>query len=420
MTRGKKGLNLFGKIFVGLCCAAFVVMIINALLLMRTDDRLPNLDESYDTHVYLAARGNGHSFSLTGEVLVTVMFVDDPDVRWTQADKAAVKAQIEQDNRMLEAAAAEYGAELTLTIRYLDADIDVRFDMLDYRDWAAAAVETTGHSMPYCSTYVKNDYDVKEAPYMLCTPHDGRSFAKAVDQDGYFEYGVLFGNDAEAYAHELCHLFGAMDYYYPQEVAELAEECFGSNLMLDSTERAIDPLTAYLLGWTDEVSEESLHFLDETAWITDYVYQQYYRQETYTGTGTRTTAGSTYTGQMVQGIAHGTGRLELSDGSVYEGEFYYGSRQGQGTYTWADGAVYEGEFSENMLHGQGKYTWIGGAVYEGQFFEGVIQGEGTYTWADGTVYEGQFMDGELHGAGQLTYPNGTVLSGTWEYGEYIQ
>ena len=412
-------LKWYGKVILGIGIVLLLEMIILPFVMMRRDDRLPNLDKSYDSHVFLASRGYGDSFSLTGDVVVNIVFVNDPEAQWTDAGRSNVMLQIMSQTIMLKEAAAEYGAELNLNPTYHYVTVDVVYDAENYHEWAEAVLQEMGYTADNASSLAKKNRNVKEAPYMFCTPRDGRSFARAVEKDGVFEYGILYA-DGAAYAHELSHLFGAEDFYYPEQVKALAEDCFGKSIMLDSADHIFDSLTAYLVGWTDEVSEEALRFLDETAWITKDIRQQQYREETITGSGTRKLGEHTYTGQLKKGIPHGEGKLELASGDVYEGQFRQGVFHGYGKYTYAGGNIYEGQFFDGNKQGTGKYSWANGDVYEGEFFEGLLRGTGRYTWADGTYYEGEFENGKFHGQGKQVAPDGRVLTGRWENGEYVR
>ena len=409
----------YGKLILGIFAMMILSLVINYFRLMRTDDRLPNLDKSYDSYVFLASRAYGEAFTLTGDVLVTVVFVSEPGYSWNQLDIQETKQRIESENEELEKAAAKYDVQLDLQVRYLERRVEEKLDREEYTDWARAAVETPGRNWGSTSSAVEREFDVKEAPYMLCTPREGRSFARAAEQDGYFEFGVLYEN-GKGYAHELCHLFGAEDLYYPQEVKDLAEDCFGQSLMLESKDVMIDSLTAYLIGWTDQVSEEALRFIDETAWITPELRDQQRREENFTGSGTREFDGGTYTGDLANGVPHGQGRLEYDSGAVYEGQFVYGEPEGTGTYCYPDGDVYVGQMRDGLFYGTGTYTWAEGRTYEGQFQKGELHGFGRYTWEDGAYYEGQFRNSEFHGEGKQVSPNGRTITGIWENGEYVQ
>lgn len=67
-------------------------------------------------------------------------------------------------------------------------------------------------------------------------------------------------------------------------------------------------------------------------------------------------AKGSYTGELLNGEPHGTGRLEMQNGDVYEGEFREGEFDGIGVYRWAKGGIYEGEFRNGDFHGQGSYV----------------------------------------------------------------
>lgn len=61
-----------------------------------------------------------------------------------------------------------------------------------------------------------------------------------------------------------------------------------------------------------------------------------------------------YSGQLVNGQAHGRGKLTDSDGSSYEGEWKEGKRQGLGVWRSAGGAqTYEGQWEADQKHGLG-------------------------------------------------------------------
>ena len=66
-------------------------------------------------------------------------------------------------------------------------------------------------------------------------------------------------------AHELLHLFGAIDLYdYDNEgVRAIAEQFFPDSVMMKPT-YVIDELTAYLIGWTKQPSPKVLQFLART------------------------------------------------------------------------------------------------------------------------------------------------------------
>lgn len=78
-------------------------------------------------------------------------------------------------------------------------------------------------------------------------------------------------------------------------------------------------------------------------------------------------SGSSYTGEWLDGLMHGAGRLALSNGSVYEGQFLGSLYHGHGTFRSCHGYTYEGEWRDGQMHGQGRYTFIDGRIVVGEW-----------------------------------------------------
>lgn len=49
-----------------------------------------------------------------------------------------------------------------------------------------------------------------------------------------------------------------------------------------------------------------------------------------------------YHGQIVDGLMHGSGKLQYENGDVYDGEFDHGKKQGYGTFNYHNGGKYVG------------------------------------------------------------------------------
>merc|ERR1719379_2276660 len=62
--------------------------------------------------------------------------------------------------------------------------------------------------------------------------------------------------------------------------------------------------------------------------------------------------GSTYEGQLVNGLRHGSGSRK-SAGSDYTGQWEGDMQHGKGVQRWTDGRIYEGEFEAGKFSGQG-------------------------------------------------------------------
>lgn len=125
--------------------------------------------------------------------------------------------------------------------------------------------------------------------------------------------------------------------------------------------------------------------------------------------------GSTYEGQVVDGVRQGHGILK-SAASSYVGQWEADQQHGRGQQKWPDGRVYEGEFKVGQFSGEGKMTWVsqkGFLVYEGQYRDDLKHGSGKFTWADGRTYEGEWCLGKRHGRGRYVNARFEQRVGYW-------
>lgn len=149
--------------------------------------------------------------------------------------------------------------------------------------------------------------------------------------------------------------------------------------------------------------------------------------------------GSTYSGDIREGLFQGDGVQQFASGMVYRGQFHEGYWHGQGVLESAMGWRYEGEFLKGLMEGQGVLD-NDGTRYEGAFVKGKFSGPGRYEVGDGVyvaefaeglpvrgehiteygTYAGEFLDWQYHGEGTYNPANAPAdmesLSGIWEYG----
>lgn len=381
-------------------------------------ERFSTIPEELRGNILLDFRDAGACEKMIGDVVVTVIFTDVPEGGWTPEARAALEQGLEEEARIMMEDAVKYDAELNLTFEFLEATTGTCV-YGEEDEWADATL--SGMGLPPVSQIngvLEEQYGVEAAPVIFYMNVAGRSRACWHNIEGGREFAVLF-MEAGAFRHETSHLFGAVDYYYPDLVEEHAQRLFPESLMFTNDVKRVDSMTAYLLGWTDALSPEAEEFLRLTNELTWDTYWAEMGDEYVTGYVTRESDSGIYTGDMVEGLYHGYGTLVFNSGTIYEGEWYAGYMQGYGTMTWEDGGHYEGYWEKSERHGQGTFTWTDGTVYTGEWVNGQRTGYGVITWTSGTVYEGYFKDGKMHGQGTLTYSNGTVKSGQWEEDEFL-
>lgn len=406
------------------------------LSLKPASSRLPSVPAELRSHAFLRSRDQGPCGKLEGDVGILLIFVDDADSSWTQEAMDAYLSEVDADVQGMTHDAAIWGRELSVRVETRQGSVAGSLSSTNVDAHVESMLLSAG--VEGGNEVLEKVLGVDHAPVVFVVNKPGRASAQ-MGTGG--EYCFLF-DDGSAFRHELFHLFGAEDLYYPEEVTAIAERCFTESIMLGYDSDTVDDLTAYLIGWTNSLSESALSFLEQTTYVTEESLRSAFEEEAYTGYGTKRYDDSTYTGELHMGIPNGWGTMVMDDGDSFEGQFVSGVRSGTGTYRWSNGDVYQGGFVEDIRSGFGTFTWSSGDCYEGNFEEDLRTGWGIYTWADGTRYEGEFLkdeitgtgtfywtdgsryygeflNGMLHGQGTLTYANGESISGVWHNNEYL-
>ena len=365
-------------------------------------------------NVYLSMKGTGYCEQMTGDVMVTVIFLSDSISSWTADGIAEAKAFLDEDIPKLEDDAARYGAELNVEITYLESKILMAQDPGDQLlFWAKTALDKHGLSQALSDpTYLEKHYNVDSAPVVFVLNREGRPYAITnTTGEETFEYVVMYSSAYVSIRHELCHTHGAMDFYFPQETVDAANQYLSESLMLNSANGSVDDLTAYLIGWTDTLLPNAEAFLRAVNHLTQADIVESNQENMMTGYGTKEFNGCTYTGYLLSGLPHGEGTCVWDVGVVYTGQWTNGKRNGYGEQTEANGTVYKGEWVNDMIQGQGTVIYASGEVYSGEWKNGVMDGQGTYTWNNGVTYTGGWVNGKRTGYGVLIYADGSRHEG---------
>ncbi len=380
-------------------------------------DRLPSVPAELRQHVYLNSRDWGYCEKLIDNVSITAIFVNDPEGSWSDEEINTVKNELQSVVSRITADASSYGAQVNISMYYKTASTSVKIVDGETEQWAESALTAAGlPSLSQVNITLESTYGTDAAPVIFIANHGGR--ATAYHHTSKNEYAVLYEN-ANAFYHELCHVFGAKDFYFPADVKKSAETYIPNSIMVDSSDGVMEDLTAYLIGWTDTPSQNALGFLNATSYLTKEYLAAEKEKEAYTGYVTDFTyGGGSYTGYLVRGVKHGQGKWVREDGTVWEGTFHYGKFTGTGNFIYESGAVYNGQWVNGKLHGKGTMTWENGDIYTGDFAEGKRTGKGTMTWADGAKYTGDFVDNKRTGQGTWTGSTGNSYTGSFLDGSF--
>lgn len=416
-------------------------------------------------HYYFQPRNIGNCEKLVGKVTLGVVFVTDPDSSWSNSQMDRVKASFIKDTDRLMAEAGRYNKSLSISYDYYTATVDHLVGGEGSGDWLASVFSAAGlPNKGVVQTQKEAQAKVDAYPFIFVINREGRAYASTFSSGkGGLEYAVVYNeDDLTSFDHELLHIFGAKDLYYPQLTKTTAQRYLEGSIMLDSSKELVDDYTAFMIGWRNDLSASAKSFLEGTASLTAEYVKEQNELELMTGYGTKAYGSGTYTGDLVRGVPHGQGKhvcddytyegswdngnfhgqgtLTWSNGSTYTGSFVKGQREGYGVIRWYtgnryegnwknskrhgkgvqyynDGGKYEGNWKEDFFHGQGTFTWKDGAVYTGNWVEGERQGQGELVLADGARYKGEFYQSKQHGTGTYTWKDGTVYTGKWVEGE---
>ena len=384
----------------------------------------PRADGAYwENHVLLDSKGNGQCKYLTDEVFLTYVFVDDAATSWTDTELQQYLADMRCDLERLQLEAKVYGASVNFTDQYFHVSVDMIVDVENEYNMVQAAMDKVGYSLVQDAQIAyKDKQNASSAPFVFLLNKPGKSYAlySSIDEFDAEEFILLYEDSGDALAHELMHLYGAIDFYNMTVLCDLATEHFPDSIMLEHT-GTVDDVTAALIGWTNIISEKAILFLEATESLTLEDLCSTTLDSFFTGTKIeRYSNGAWYEGQFVHGLRHGHGVYHYADGDVYEGAFVNGKPHGYGKITFVQGDLYEGEFQFGVFYGYGVYYYISGHRYEGEFENGLKHGEGVYYFANGDRYEGVFKDGFAYGQGTYYNADGSIGQGRWEGDTFIK
>jgi len=393
-------------------------------------------EELFEDHFFLQNMNRSSCRTLTGEITLYVIFAETPNASWDQASRKSALTTLDQACILLEQAASAYKKHLSLTYSCHAAPSLPPVDEDDLEIWVDLALERAG--LP--ARGGDSPYMQQHSPILVLFNEGGVNFAMANGDDDFCEYLFLHkGFVKSSVVHELMHLYGARDLYYPQSCKKIAEDIFPASVMLTYNSTAIDRLTAYCIGWQDSLADSAINFLKSTAHVTEEEFDEALEQVTFTGHASREYTNYTYTGDFVMGQLQGYGVQEWENGLRYSGEFFQGKRQGQGVMVYSNDEIFKGNFNENAPDGYGIQIWNDLGIYAGNWETGTASGKGTVIFNDGfirsgtmekyilqgtgveirpegSLYRGDFVGGSRTGKGTLIWPDGSLYTGDFVEG----
>jgi len=230
-------------------------------------------------------RAVGSASILSGHVHVYNVFARDHDSDWSETEKQDVSEKLEQGYRFLTNHCRHYGLEVRFTDENspevlcshripVDTFVDPR--------WTERVIETvankSGNELVHQlrrktgADHVVICLHVNKAAlsYNLAVYNRVSEHFSAERMICFASYPDNRPTAAATYAHEILHLFGAGDLYFPfdtdQQRKSQAGELFPDDVMYrvdyNLNRLNVGPFTAYRVGWTDELATDH-RFLED-------------------------------------------------------------------------------------------------------------------------------------------------------------
>lgn len=228
--------------------------------------------------------------TLEGNPYVLAIFLDDDESSWTEEEVCAYWYNlIVPGQEFIESNAAQWGVELDFQRGYYATyghpDRPVKYDgvILRYdesREYSKDILDQAAVSLGYESKEdmhrrLKEFSGQDQVAYLIMLNKGGRSYSisyynngedprKSEKRDSLLEYCVIYtgftddsaDSASDTIAHEMLHIFGAEDYYMPENRKTLAQKYYPKDIMLcamsDLVYFDLGEFTAYCVGWTDE------------------------------------------------------------------------------------------------------------------------------------------------------------------------
>lgn len=236
---------------------------------------------------FLSGRNVGASKKLVGNVNLLTVFLKRFSTDWSDSMKDRYYACVREATELLMCEAKKYGVSLNIKCFHLETSVSPTSSPMDGFNLVKDYFREK--TMEGIQKHYENRMGVDEVPIILAFNETGRSFTYKKNEKELYdtqEISVVFFEENESsvlvkrtIAHELLHQFGAIDFYFPSEIKEIAKKYIGDSIMREGSALTVDDLTAYLIGWKDTISANSYWFLKETMWMNATRFQNAKRIE---------------------------------------------------------------------------------------------------------------------------------------------
>lgn len=229
-------------------------------------------------------RDNGSCRVLAGKVVLTNIFVSDPESEWDRQRRREVRRRMAQALKFIDRQAARYGQTLQFHQTKFSFAYQHPIPTRLGADpaWTQQVIESAaGESPNDLAARLRRELAADGVLIVLHVNKSARSYNltyyQSIDCNYRAERIVCFTNyeddrqtAAGSYAHEILHAFGAGELYFPYDETDsrkqVAARLFPQDIMYrveyQLRELEIGDYTAYRIGWIDTLHEKYRVFQD--------------------------------------------------------------------------------------------------------------------------------------------------------------
>lgn len=219
--------------------------------------------------------------SLNGEVFFLTLFVDTKEDYWKDAEVEHYLDELEKSQTWLQDQAAYYNQSLVFNNNYFFENNEIIYVRsinrnTYYRETLQAIMEALNYD-DFEDFLEENRFNFKEQKLkiLLFVKSYDRSHAYNLWSNTDVDLAIVYcknssglPTDHYVISHEVLHQFGAWDLYYGEsqskEKAARAKELYPNSVMINTyynkSEIEVDELTAWRVGWNNDLKEEYLEF----------------------------------------------------------------------------------------------------------------------------------------------------------------
>lgn len=223
-----------------------------------------------------AAKNIGPCGELLGKVSFYFVFVSTPKHPWKEKDITNFYAYYYKAEENIMRWAKHYEVPLKLDSGYFSCKSPYEYNSND--KWLDHVLtkffELDEPDLNSLYEHFAKMYHLDSTPFLFVFNSKGRAYAYATDTDceDFLHERAIIYNDKDyiienVIVHETLHLFGAIDFYYPDFLKKQAKTYYPKSVMLANENSEIDPLTAYLIGWKktpDYITNYFLKLIEES------------------------------------------------------------------------------------------------------------------------------------------------------------